>query len=228
MAKKKNAKVVKKNTKAKQNNPEKNLTGKGKKAFNRLKDINSEINSIKGQLENANNTLAIIIKGDGETDLNSNKKRSMVKSIPKRIEFEFNNLSFYIDFTVIGSTGDDPTDLKGNIIYGAHRTLCFTECIFPLSNKNSNNGNDNNNTTDNEKTECENCEKITRCDRLEDKPLLRFTVNRNGLIKESGEIDDEWWIIKEKRNEDLFDLHIRAVDYIWWKALEWTNEKLLP
>ena len=221
MAKKKNAKVVKKNTKAKQNNPEKNLTGKGKKAFNRLKDINSEINSIKGHLENANNTLAIIIKGDGETDLNSNKKRSMVKSIPKRIEFEFNNLSFYIDFTVIGSTGDDPTDLKGNIIYGAHRTLCFTECIFPVSS-NKDNDNDKNNSANIENKKCKNCEIITRCDRLEDKPLLKFTVDRNGLIKSGEKMDDEWWI----EEEDLSDLHLRALDFIWGKALEWTNENL--
>lgn len=211
--------------------------GKGKKALNRLNAINKEINSISEQLKNIRQTLNDIFNGkenfekiDGmllkPLELNADKKRSMVKSVPKRIEFEFRNLSFYIDFTVVGSTGENPIDLNGGIIYGATKTLCFTECIFPV-NSNKDNDNDKNNSANIENKKCKNCEIITRCDRLEGKPLLQFTVNRTGLIKASGEIDDEWWI-KEKRNEDLFDLHIRAVDHIWGKALEWTNEKLLP
>ncbi len=214
--------------------------GKGKKALNRLNAINKEINSISEQLKNIRQTLNDIFNGkenfekiDGmqlkPLKLNADKKRSMVKSVPERIEFEFRNLSFYIDFTVISSTGDNPTDLNGSIIYGATKTLCFTECIFPVSN-NKNNDNDKNNSANIENKKCENCERIARCDRLEDKPLLRFTVNRNGLIKSGGEMDDEWWI-KEKeedKNEDLLDLHLRAVDFIWGKALEWTNENLLP
>ena len=192
--------------------------GKGKKALNKLNAINKEIDSISERLNNIRQTLNDIFNGkenfekiDGmllkPLKLNADKKRSMVKSVPGRIEFEFRNLDFYIDLTVIASTGDDPTDFKGSIIYGAYRPLCFTKCIFPKKNK------------------CKNCERIARCDRLEDKPLLQFTVNRNGLIKASGDIDDEWWI---KEKEDLLDLHLRAIDVIWRKALEWTNENLLP
>ncbi len=194
------------------------LKGKGKKAFNKLKYVNKEINSIKVQLESANSILQNIINTKEEfneikdmqsktAEPNLHKKRSMVKDISERIEFEFRNLNFYIDFTVVTSTSDDQTDLKGSIIYGTNRTLCFTKCIFPKKNK------------------CGNCERIARCDRLEDKPLLQFTLNQNGLIKASGDIDDEWWI---KEKEDLLDLHLRALDFIWGKALEWTNENILP
>lgn len=192
--------------------------GKGKKALNKLNAINDEIDSIKDCLRNASNVFEKIIKNNGEfenikgmqlipRDSNLNKTRSMIENIPERINFEFGNLNFYIDFTVVTTSNDDPIDLKGSIIYGTNRTLCFTECIFPKKN------------------ECKNCERIARCDGLEDKPLLQFTVNKNGLIKAGGDIDDEWWI---KENEDLLDLHLRALDFIWGKALEWTNENLLP
>ncbi len=211
--------------------------GKGKKALNKLNAINDKIDSIKDCLRNASNIFKKIIKNDGEfenikdmqrqpLESNLNKTRSMIKNIPERIDFEFGNLNFHIDFIVVASTSDDPTDLKGSIIYGTAKTLCFTKCIFQANNnKKSNNNKDKNNSTNNENKECKNCERITRCDRLEDKPLLQFTVNRNGLIKAVGEINDEWWI---KEKEDLLDLHLRAVDFIWGKALEWTNENLLP
>ncbi len=190
--------------------------GKGRKALNRLNAINKEINSISEQLKNIHQTLNDIFNGkenfekiDGmqlkPLESKINKKRSMITDIPDRIEFEFKDFNFYIDF--ITSSSDDPADLKGSIIYGTNKTLCFTKCIFPKKNK------------------CENCERIVRCDRLEDKPLLQFTVNRNGLIKAGGDIDDEWWI---KEKEDLLDLHLRALDFIWGKALDWTNENLLP
>jgi len=34
----------------------------------------------------------------------------------------------------------------------------------------------------------------TRSDCLEDKPLIQFLVNRQGIIKSSGELEGEWWI----------------------------------
>jgi hypothetical protein len=197
--------------------------GKGKKALNKLNGFNKELESIRIQLKIASNILHEMINQIGKSkdcddmqsktvEPNLNKRRSIVKDkdIPDRIEFEFMKLNFYIDFTVVTSSSDDLTDLKGSIIYGANRTLCFTNCIFPEKGK-----------------ECENCERIDRCDRLEDKPLLQFTVNRHGLIKSAGELDDEWWI-KENENEDLLDMHLRAIEFIWGKALDWTNENLLP
>ena len=136
------------------------------------------------------------------------KRRSMVDSAPKRIEFECNFLKFYIDFTIVVSEGDSPTNIKGSIIYGTSRTLCFSECIFP---KESNN--------------CEKCQRLLRCDRLEDKPLIHFSVTRHGMIQSSGELEGEWWI-EDKSN--LLELHYRVLDLIWKQALDWANEIILP
>ena len=216
MAKRKNATVIKKNTKTKQNNPEKNLTGKGKKAARRLCTLKCEIEAIYKKLKIAAENLEYVIKDDDNIlktfDVKSeftakSKQRSMIQNEPKRIEFKLNDFRYYIDFTHIVSESDELIDMKGSIVYGANRTLCFTECILPDGSK------------------CDNCGRIARCDRLEDKPLIQFLVNQHGIIHSSGKLDDEW-IVDDK--EDLRDLHLRAVDIIWKEALEWTNENILP
>ena len=138
------------------------------------------------------------------------KKRSMVANAPKRIEFKPNCLKFYIDFTLVASERDGQNNIKGSIIYGTSRTLCFTDCIYP-----------NSKTT---KT-CERCERIARCDGLEDKPLISFEVTKHGMIKSSGKLEGEWWI---EDIPDLVELHYRALDVIWKEALDWANEIILP
>ena len=177
--------------------------GKGKKAFNKLKYINVEIGEIIKKLKDASSGFQKII---GKS--NVQKQRSMIEEVPKRIEFISNQLKFYIDFTVVASEGDDPADIKGSIIYGANRTLCFKDCIFPKNTKN-----------------CKLCERINRCDGLEDKPLIQFLVNKTGMIKSRGELEDEWWI---KEEGDLADLHYRALDHIWKDSIDWTNENISP
>ena len=191
------------------------LTGKGKKAKKRLIHINNEIEEMIRKLNDAHDVIFEEIGGNSN-DLQ--KQRSMIEGAPKRIEFMSNQLKFYIDFTVVASEGDDPTDIKGSIIYGANRTLCFKDCIFP---KNTNN--------------CKLCERINRCDGLEDKPLIQFSVNKTGMIKSRGELEDEWWIKKEEDLEeddleegDLADLHYRALDHIWKDSIDWTNENISP
>ncbi len=204
------------------------LTGKGKKAKKRLEHINDEIEGIIEKLKAASNEFQDVIKNSNEFE-NSNKpkKRSMIEGAPDRIEFQFTNkknqnkknqMKFYIDFTVVASEGDDPADIKGSIIYGANRTLCFKDCIFPKNTKN-----------------CKLCERINRCDGLEDKPLIQFLVNKTGMIKSRGELEDEWWIKKEGDLEeddleegDLADLHYRALDHIWKDSIDWTNENISP
>jgi hypothetical protein len=196
------------------------LKGKGKKAVNRLNSIKDSINSFEIHLNSANTIFTNIIEGAGgfekieglgfKKETISNKNKSPILNI-SRIEFTYNNLDFYIDFTIVPINTDDSAELRGGIVYGANRTLCFKDCILKEDNTNSS-------------YDCF-CERISRCDALEDKPLLQFTVNRDGLIKSIGDLDDEWWI---KEKEDLLDLHLRALDFIWRKALEWTNEKLLP
>jgi hypothetical protein len=134
------------------------------------------------------------------------RKRTMLCCIPNRIEFRFSFLRFYIDFTVVDSENADPSDLKGGIIYGASRTICFSECQLP-------------------KDKCETCQRTVRCDNLEDKPLLYFTVNQHGMIQSSGEFEEDWWA-EDKSN--LLDLHYRTMDLIWKDALHWANEILMP
>ena len=138
------------------------------------------------------------------------KKRTMVEKAQNRIEFNFNGLNFYIDFTLI-SHGGDLTDIRGSIIYGVNRTLCFADCIH-------------------KKTKHKICDIIARCDEFEDKPLFQFSVNRHGLIKSIGEIEDEWWVKDSKAisKKSVEDLHYRTLCEIWNEAIDWTNEIILP
>ena len=209
-------------------------TGKGKRAFDRLSAVDSEVNEIKGILHVVSKNITKTFEREGiefepKTEQQEEKKpqkiRGMISALPNRIEFTCNRLKFYIDFTLLTSEGDDPTDIKGSIIYGTSRTLCFRDCIFPKDTE-----------------ECKRCERITRCDGLEDKPIIQFTVNRHGIVKSRGELDDEWRIAdpqkekdenkrKEKERKirkDLLDLHYRTLDHIWKDALDWTNENILP
>lgn len=166
--------------------------GKGEKALRRLIAINSGIKALKDKLDRAAKNLISIIedkeslKGFSVTSVlisKSKKQRNMLDILPKRIEFDFNNLRFYIDFALTSLEKVDHTDIIGSIIYGTNRTLCFSDCLFPGKN---------------DSKKCENCERIVRCDRLEDKPLIQFSVNQNGMIKSNGDLNDEWWIEEKK------------------------------
>ena len=134
----------------------------------------------------------------------------MVAISPGRIEFESNSLKFYIDFTVVVSERDGQSNIKGSIIYGTNRTLCFSDCIYPNLKEQNN---------------CERCERISRCDGLEDKPLISFEVTQHGMIQSSGKLEDEWWI---KDKSDLLEMHYRTLDLIWKDALDWANEIIVP
>ena len=197
--------------------------GKGKKALHRVIALNEKLaiiekhldtvrRKLKELLENAEKTVEYtkakpkcLVKLIGLKE--PGRQRSMLDFVLKRIEFYFSRLRFYIDFTAVGSEGDDLVNVKGSIVYGTSRTLCFSECIFPKNSK------------------CIRCERISRCDGLEDKPLIHFTINQHGMIQSSGELDGEWWI---EDKSDLLELHYRALDLIWKQALDWSNEKILP
>jgi len=60
---------------------------------------------------------------------------------------------------------------------------------------------------------------------LEDKPLIQFSVNRNGIIKSIDKLEDAMWTTEKK---DLLNLHYRTLDFIWKDALDWANEIVLP
>ncbi len=200
-----------------------NPSGKCKKALYRLHAINKQLKKIIGLFECTRETLIEIIENPPENEkikssvipcqkekFEELRKRSMVKRAPKRIRFKLNDFKFYIDFTVVSSNAEDQFDIKGAIVYGTNRTLCFSECILPKSN---------------DSKVCENCDRIARCDRLEDKPLLQFLINQHGMIQASEKLEGEWWADDTK---DLQELHYRALDLIWMDALDWTNENLLP
>ncbi|MFH1674827.1 MAG: hypothetical protein ABIF87_15605 [Pseudomonadota bacterium] len=196
--------------------------GKCKKALCRLIAINEQMGVVKSQLEKAANALQDILENTPKTlkyieviprDLvkynrseKLDKRRSMIETV-ERIEFGFNSLKFYIDFTLVASERDDQNNIKGSIIYGTSRTLCFLKCLFPNKQKD--------------------CERTVRCDGLEDKPLIQFSVNRHGMIKSSGKLEGEWWI-EDKSKSDLVELHYRALDHTWKDALDWANEIILP
>jgi hypothetical protein len=177
-------------------------TAKGKKAKNKLDEVGEAIKKIKAQLDKARATLE---KTANPVSKDEKKKRSMVAIAPERIEVDFNSMKFYIDFTVVASERDGQSNIKGSIIYGTSRTLCF---IFP--------NNENN---------CKECQRTVRCDGLEDKPLISFEVSQHGMIQSSGKLEGEWWI---KDIPDLVELHYRALDLIWKEALDWANEIILP
>jgi hypothetical protein len=200
------------------------VSGKGEKARNSVIAAWSDIETVQA-------VLGRIVEVYKFFDMIQSKKmRSMVEGVPARIEFEENGLRLYVDFTLQTANNGEGPDVEGVIIYGTSRTLCFKEWPFPeqpdvpMAQKA-------------EDRKC--CDRITRCDGLEDKPLLRYMVNRHGRIR-SAEIDDEWWIVplgtddtKNKKlikenQETLADLHYRAIDRIWSDAVDWTNEKILP
>lgn len=205
-------------------------TGKGKRAFDRLSAVDSEVNEIKRILHVVSKNITKTFEREGiefepkteqQEENKPQKLRGMISALPNRIEFTCNRLEFYIDFTLLTSEGDDPADIRGSIIYGTSRTLCFRDCIFPK---------------DKDTEKCKRCERIKRCDGLEDKPIIQFTVNRHGIAKSRGELDDEWRIADPKQDKEklkeitksLLDLHYRALDHIWKDALDWTNENILP
>ena len=196
------------------------LGGKGEKAFDRLEAIQEEANDIKGIIQRISATLhELLDKTEMKSEptskqqrISPQKVRGMISWLPERIDFTCNNLKFYIDFGLIGLDPEDAADVKGSIVYGTNRTLCFRECISP------------------EEGECKICQRVSRCDGLEDKPLIQFTVDRHGIIKSSTELDDEWRIkdstVSSKKK--VSESHFLALDHIWKDALNWTNENIVP
>ncbi len=187
--------------------------GKGIKAFHRLKTISKEAGEINDCLKDASKNIIEIIgnknvnaKFKAESELlPGSKRRSLIEKAPTRIEFKFYHFRFYIDFIMAAAEANDMINIEGNIIYGTNRSLCFADCINP-------------------KEGC-NCQRTVRCDNLEDKPLIQFSVNRHGMIQSSGKLEGELWTTNE---EDLLDLHYRAIDLIWQEALDWANEIMMP
>jgi len=199
-------------------NGKKKINGKTEKALHKMIALN-EIRKVKDKLVAVRDGLENIIKttfnvGDGGDDnslnqgwIGNNKQRCMIEIAPRRIEFNCVHLKFYVDFTFIQET-DESLNMKGCFIYGASRSSCFTECIC----------------TDESGTSCQCCERVPRCDALEDKPLIQFFIDKHGMIQSSGDFEDSWWIEKE---DDLYELHLRTMELIWPKALAWMNENIL-
>jgi len=220
---------------------EKGLKGKSKNAFRHLRAVEENVNNIIELLRELESGMGNIInpemgplsiakseESNNQTpkpgkEKNPKKCMSEIDAIPKRMEFKLINLKFYIDFTLIMSEKDAPADIKGCMIYGTYKSVCFAECIYYPQQKN--------------KTNSKCCDRIARCDGFEDKPLMQFSVDRNGMIESTGEFEDVWWM-KIKRDEQrdiedelfkdvLSELHFRTLALIWPKALAWTNENIL-
>lgn len=204
--------------------------GKSLKAFRRLKNNEIQVNDIREKLIAASGNLKQII--DNENNIfrnksflltepyspdnkksNKDKQRSMIGEIPNRIELELkrSKLKFYIDFTIDVSNQYVISDVRGNIIYGASRTICFVKCLNPDTAKSN---------------DCGVCDRIARCDKLEDKPLIKLVMDRDGMLQAPDKFGDELWVFNE--TESLLDLHYRVLDHIYEEAFYWMNENILP
>jgi len=214
------------------------ISRKGKKAYHRLESLNSELTEMKSTLHEVQKILCEIAT-KGEKCKSIRLTRSIVlKDIP-RIKLSFIGLEFYIDFTISVSERDGSSELNGNIIYGTMRPQCYAKCTYSelLDTKKK------------AKEEWMLCERISRCDGSDDKPILKFSLNRHGMFK-STELRDEWWIketsekgeemvllpakkIKGDSSTDdnleeiLKDMHYRALNFIWKEALDWNNEIIM-
>jgi len=222
-----------------------NLSRKGKKAYHRLESLNSELAEMKSTLDDVQKIICTIATKDEKCKSIGRTRSIVLKEIP-RVVLSFIGLEFYIDFTISVSERDGSLELNGNIIYGTMRTQCYANCPYseiPDTEKKEKK------ETEKEK-ECMNCERVSRCDHLDDKPILKFSLNRHGMIK-STELRDEWWIKENKEESDemillpakkakkdppnkdtleevLKDMHYRALDFIWKEALDWNNEIIMP
>lgn len=203
--------------------------GKALKSFYLLENLGEQINSITEVLQIIPENIKNIIKDNKgnifctdpglKRSVPKPKRRSIIEKMPERIEFKLSNgFKFYIDFTVEISKQDQKYDVKGSVIYGTNRSFCFTECLYPEEDKT-----------------CYICDRIGRCDQLEDKPLLKFSVDRDGIIQSSDKFEGDLWKIyvedkkvEDKNKESLLDLHYRAIEHILEEAFYWTNENLLP
>ncbi len=194
-------------------------TGKGRKAQDRLEAINSQVEIVDGKLTKAKDTLQSVLASCKiiENLTETEKKRSSIGNAPDRIEFQINSLPFYIDFTISAVENEGLTSVEGCIVYGVNRPLCFLKCLFPKTDG------------------CKYCDRVPRCDRFEDKPLVKFSINRDGILRSSGDLDDQWRISdtgkedeEEENKKNILDLNYRALDHIWRDALDWTNENILP
>ena len=193
------------------------LNGKSKKCLQKLYAEAYEINEIIQILNKVEKLLRTIINTEKFEDgylnakskvIGNSKQRCMIDGVPKRIEFELNHLRFFIDFTLLVPENGGVNDTTGSMIYGVNRSTCFAKCIFPKGRR----------------AKCKYCERVPRCDSLEDKALIQFNIDRHEMIKSAGEFEDSWWVEKK---DDLPELHFRAMALIWPKALAWTNENIL-
>lgn len=182
--------------------PEK-LSRKGEKAKHSLDAINNNIVEMKKILNSIRNGMENFID---EQEPQVKISKSFFDGMPKRILFKLNDIKWFIDFTISTNEKDE---ILGNIIYGTNRTLCFQECIFP---KTKNDGKKNNNKTEKEQVNCLRCERIIRCDGFEDKPLIQFTINRDGMIKNENPLHDSGLehllLLKEQQHHTLLYVHL--------------------
>ena len=96
-------------------------SGKSEKARDRLNAIQDEANNLKSILESIAGFLPDVVEKAGmkleiaskQQNGKPQKLRGMISWLPKRVEFTYNDLKFYIDFVLLGSDGDDIADLRG-------------------------------------------------------------------------------------------------------------------
>ena len=196
-------------------------TGKCWKARRTLDALKAQRKALQKQLTAAQCMLRPIVMG---TILNvGDDMRRLVFSPHEPNEPneppEFPEIMFFIDFRILS----DGEELEGAIVYGAFRQPCYPHRLILACSKNETKGGG-----------------AAKSDtsRMEEKPLLYFSVNEHGRITGRGKVTDEWWLPNEKERDDatakeaakksLREMHFRTLACIYHDALNWINEPFLP
>ncbi len=187
-------------------------------ALRKLKAVHVDYDKIAEQLKSTKIKLEKIINYDKKYDLiNFGKLKEFIKinqsetqfNCPfnfTRINFKIDNILFYINFSITIEEDEEINELKGHIIYGFYIDNISEETVKYIEGNGYK-------------------DYIRIKKKRDDKPLIKFSINSHGLIQSEDEFEDKWW---NEKDEDLLELHYRAIVYIWKKALDHVNENILP
>ncbi len=182
------------------------LKGKTKIACKKLNKINKEKESISEKLEKISNKLIEIIN---EKKIKEDRKQKIVK---KDRTQEEEKLNIVID--------RNRTEVKGTperiwiLVNGVNIYIDFTIIIE-----------EGNIEDDVFGTIVYGTSIFNEKEKVEDKPLLKFTFGSNGIISSGDEFENKYW---DNDKEGIQNMYYRAIEFILKDVYYWTNKYILP